>query len=523
MKYLPLRNVLSRVYSTTRSPSITIVGGGISGLSAAFFLQKAIPQAQITVIEQAQQLGGWVSSKKVLNEKQEHIVFEEGPRSLRPGGLPGLNVLDLIRQLNIEDQMILVPKTSASAKNRYIYFAGKVHKLPSSLLGFLSFALRNPILKGSLSSIMLEPFRRRPKGLEDETIGSFISRRFSPIMANNMLSAVVHGIYSGSVDKLSIKSTFKALWEYETKAGSVVAGLLRGTETRSERDQALQTHLTEANDGLVDRMKDVSVYSFQGGLGTLTNALQKHLASCANVKVIHEQVNKIDKRKDQFEVTLNNGHLLHSNLVISAVKASTLADVLPTPPQELKQIEYSTVMVINLFYKDPKLLPIEGFGYLIPKSVPLEENPDRALGVVFDTSSVPGQDGTPGTKVTCIMGGHFWSGRTISELPSKDAAYKATKNVMAMHLGVTAEPDLWNAKLQKDCIPQYTVGHHARMTSLHKTLKQNFPGLGVLGSSFAGVSVNDCVLNARKLASQIAQTGSSTGLEDFHDPSISGR
>lgn len=499
--------------------NIAVVGGGIAGLSATYFLQKALPNAKVTLFETAQRPGGWVSSKvQSTPDGGGQVVFEEGPRSLRPAGLPGLNVLDLIRSLGIEDKMILVPKSAPSAKNRFIYFAGKVHKLPSSLLGFLRFAYTNPILKGSLSSLLKEPFRRRPKGLEDETIASFIGRRFSPIMAQNMLSAVVHGIYSGSIDKLSVRSTFKALWEYESKAGSVVAGLLRGVETMSPRDQALQKALRAENPDIVSKMKDVSVYSFTGGLSTLTDALTDELKRSANVEIMAETCTSITRAPDgQMTLHLTGASApMTFDRVVSSVRAKNTAALLGEEAAaklgELDAVAYSTVMVINFYYRDPDVLPITGFGYLIPKSVPPEENPDRALGVVFDSSSVPGQDSVGGTKVTCIMGGHWWTGKPI---PTETQGYEATKKVMRMHLGVTAEPEFWNAKVQHDCIPQYTVGHIARMGTLHDKVRKQWPGLGLVGSSYGGVSVNDCVLNARKLAATMAEQGRATGLEDF--------
>lgn len=484
-------------------------------MSAAFFLQKALPNAHITLLESSQKTGGWVSSKAIRTEDDKEVIFEEGPRSLRPAGLPGLSLLDLVRQLGIVDEMILVPKDAPSAKNRFIYFAGQVHKLPSSLLGFLRFAMTNPILKGSLSSLLMEPFRRRPKDLQDESIASFISRRFSPIMAQNMLSAVIHGIYSGSIDKLSIRSTFKALWEYESKAGSVVAGLLRGVETMSANDLALQKTLRASNLEIGEKLKNISVYSFRGGLSTLTNAISDHLKACPNITIQHNTCHSISHNPDgTFQLTLDGPSETSSfDQVVSAVRASDTSKMLGQHDfGDLDKITYSTVMVINVFYRNPSILPITGFGYLIPKSVPLAENPDRALGVVFDSISVPGQDSTAGSKVTCIMGGHWWTGRTI---PSEQEGYEATKNVLKMHLGITDEPVFWNAKIQHDCIPQYFVGHIERMRSLHTKLKQHLPGLALAGSSYAGVSVNDCVLNSRKIALRIASQGHATGLEDF--------
>lgn len=164
-------------------------------------------------------------------------------------------------------------------------------------------------------------------------------------------------------------------------------------------------------------------------------------------------------------------------------------------------------MVVNLWYPDANLLRgLRGFGYLIPQSVPFEQNPERALGVIFDSESGAGQDTVPGTKLTVMLGGHWWNG--WSEYPDAEEGLDLARNLLRRHLGIEAQPAKWQATLNKNCIPQYTVGYNERLKNLSLGLTNDFGGrLKVVGNQFHGVGVNDCVRNAYLLARSLRGSG----------------
>ena len=173
-----------------------------------------------------------------------------------------------------------------------------------------------------------------------------------------------------------------------------------------------------------------------------------------------------------------------------------------------------TVMVVNLFYHNPSVLDVHGFGYLLPRSLPLEQNPEAALGVVFDTDATLGQDAVPGTKITVMLGGHWWS--MWDDYPDEERGAHMAKSVLKRHLGIEEEPGAIRVSLQKDCIPQYLVGHDDRMTAISGALETAYQGkLTVAGSSYTGVGVNDCVRAARDVVSGIVNGTAKTGLESF--------
>ena len=175
-----------------------------------------------------------------------------------------------------------------------------------------------------------------------------------------------------------------------------------------------------------------------------------------------------------------------------------------------------TVMVVNLYFRTPNLLPISGFGYLIPRSVPFQENPERALGVVFDSDATAGQDSAPGTKLTVMLGGHWWNGWT--SFPNSEEGIAMARAVLQRHLGIEEEPLFAQATLQRDCIPQYTVGHEHRSAVLDRILRETWDGrLLVAGNSYSGVGVNDCVRSALDVVLGLTEGRWKTGLERFTD------
>lgn len=197
--------------------------------------------------------------------------------------------------------------------------------------------------------------------------------------------------------------------------------------------------------------------------------------------------------------------------VISTISGTNLDKIADLPP--LRQTPAVTVMVVNIFFAGEDLLPVHGFGYLLPRSIPFSENPERALGVVFDSEATVGQDTVPGTKVTVMLGGHWWDG--WSTYPDEDEGARMAKAVLKRHLGIDREPTVIRVGLHKDCIPQYTVGHRERMAQTSSLLERFKGRLRVAGSSYKGVGLNDCVRAASDVAQGLVDGTGTSGLESF--------
>lgn len=285
--------------------------------------------------------------------------------------------------------------------------------------------------------------------------------------------------------------------------------------------------IEELDGGLYKQLRRCSVFTLRGGLGQVTSRLEEVLGENDNVVFkrstpvtsVRRSAEEQDGTRQMTVVHGEDQQTTTHDSVISTLAHNTLTSLIETPDSAApyKQPNVS-VMLVNLFFKDPSLLnQYAGFGYLIPRSVTYLNNPEFALGVVFDSFAAPGQDTAQGTKVTVMLGGHWWD--ALKSLPSEQEGLWMARSVLARHLGITDEPDAQQVRLQRDCIPQYVVGHGRRMGEFHNQLLREFGGrLRVAGASYGGVGVNDCVRGAYDLGKRVKKkgwTGAVTGLERY--------
>ncbi|KAJ2965084.1 hypothetical protein NQZ79_g200 [Umbelopsis isabellina] len=509
--------------------SVAVLGGGISGLTTAYYLSKLLPQgAKVVLLEGSHRLGGWLESNRVkpghhvLDQQfasssddemidNSKLLFESGPRTLRPVGPGGVMTLELIRELNLAESIIAVPKTHPSARNRYILYEDKINTLPSSLGGML----RNPppIMRSVLMSGFKELFVK-PSTSEDESIYDFTERRFGTHVAQNLVGAMVHGIYAGDAKELSVRSTLKVLWENERAFGSVVKGMLRGgTKMDRFRERGMMTRAREGAPDWFADMEKMSVIGFKNGVDTLTRALQSWLVQRENVEIkFNQHVQSIDIiAEDDCKITTNQG-TVNAAHIISALPATQLDKILHNKIPHLSHNPYVDVGVVNLAYDpDAAKLEYDGFGFLTPHpSSKRTHAVPGTLGVVFDSNAIGGQEQSSPIKVTAMLGGHLWNSTfdaPASEIDPTTVRDRAVKAIQT-HLGIDAPPTHTMTKLQLQCIPQYRVGHYQRLCEMHQSLTSQLgQSLSVTGSSYWGVSVPDCIKNSRELVEELCVSG----------------
>ncbi|KII87764.1 hypothetical protein PLICRDRAFT_111813 [Plicaturopsis crispa FD-325 SS-3] len=483
---------------------IAVLGGGLTGLSSAFHLARRFPASRITLLEKEARLGGWAQSERVEVRDTEgrtaNVLLEAGPRTLRPNAN---SVLELINLLGLRSLLLTIPRTSPLALNRFLHLPSTtgLHTLPSSL----SSLLTSPFGPALLRAVMSEPFRRpnRPPGATDESLDSFLSRRFGAKVAQTFGSALVHGVYAADSRNLSIRAAFPSLWAAEERGrGSVLVGMLRGQQKVSDTKDDYDL------DGVEQLMQGVSVYTFKDGIEQLPKALVKNLEQKTNVSVRTNTAVKsirFDASTDRFDIDTPTG-ALHASHLVSTLPLPLLSTLVPSPTSlpHLTHNATSSVTVFNLVFSTPAPPhpPIHppGFGYLIPCPEHGYDAPGNPgiLGVVFDAT--PGQDGLgPGmhgvTKMTAMIGGPH-----PSPIPlSTPADVAKVLEVIARQLGVPSlpKPLAYRIRHHADCIPTLGVGHVERMVDLRRVLQESEAwGRGrmeVIGAGVGGVSVGDCV------------------------------
>jgi len=508
LPYLPLLQHRNYVPESGSSPErIAIFGGGISGLASAYFIRKEFPSANITIFETAKQTGGWIRSRRVDVGNDEDVLFEMGPRTLRNATVTA----SLIQELGLTDQLLYTDKTEPGATNRYIYYPDRLNLLPSDIPSLSDvYALWRSGMLSGVTGLMADFFTdSRPDTLVDETVGAFVSRRFDKRLADNIISAGFHGIYAGDINQLSAKSLLGVPWELEGRYGTVLGGISRisssspqavtlvhPTDYDTAKAMNRELHL---DDKFARKLKNAAMMTFKDGLQSLVKRLQDAVVAEGKVELKFEApIQHFEPVEGGMGIEVTSGPRDNPSTSTFDLAISTLRDHSLTP--------FVTVQTVSLFFDSHDLLPVKGFGYLIPQSIPFEQNPERALGVTFDSSTIHGQDNAFGTKVTVMMGGHWWDG--WRGFPTEEEGLQAACDVLERHLNITEKPVAHLVGLARNCIPQYTLGYNERLTEFAKNMSSTYKGrLRVVGNQFNGVGINDCITGAWNLARGLRGTG----------------
>jgi oxygen-dependent protoporphyrinogen oxidase len=441
---------------TAQKPHVLIIGGGVSGLSTAYFLQEAAQdQVALTVLEQAPRLGGWIET---LNE--EGFLFEQGPRGCRPRDA-GLETLALADRLGLREAII---PASADAQRRFLYLNGRLRGLPQSVKDVCT----SPFVWPALLRMVAEPLYRPGKS-EDESIASFASRRLGRYTAENFLDPMTLGIYGGDIHTLSMRSCYTRLWDMEQEHGSLLKALWQRRHRRpAEVPEWMQP------------LQSAGLFSFRKGMQQLIDGLEKHLQPSS----IHCSTPVLSLQRDGVQWLAKTARRqFRADAVVCAVAPQLLARLIDLPL--LGQQEALSLHTVNLAWRKRVSVP-HGFGYLVPS-----KEGSQVLGMVWDSETFPQQNQGEETRVTVML-----RGDCVDPLGSALEALNA-------HIGLSIPPDYVQTRLAQEAIPQYKVGHHRWLEALRHELTAQFPGLSLVGNAYEGVGVNDCVVQAKSEAARL--------------------
>lgn len=441
---------------------IVILGAGISGLALAWSLKKKHGNSiHCTIVEKSSRTGGWIQSIH-----KEGFLFELGPRSCRTGG-NGIATLRLIEELGIQDHVIAgVPE----AQCRYLYIDGKLQQIPSSFVSMLF----SPLSKGLFKAICNDLFTQRGTG-GDESIHAFISRRFSAEIAERFMDPLCSGIYAGDIRKLSVQACFPLLTQWEQEQGSVTKGALFGKRQKSFQESSF-----------IKQMTKNKIFSFKMGMQTLTDALTSQL-ECDFL--LSSEAKELRLKENGIEVGLEDGRVLEGDHVYFTLPAMAVSELLAPYCKGLESVPSTSVAVVNLGYRS-SVLKNKGFGYLVPS-----REQQQILGVVWDSAIFPQQNCAGETRLTVMMGGDNHPDMALkSEEKLADIALRS----ISKHMGIDAAPDSIHVHIAKEAIPQYHVGHGERVNAMQQGAASLSPRLTILGSSYYGVAVNDCIAKANQ-------------------------
>ena len=443
---------------------VAIVGGGITGLAAAMRLTAALEPGSVLLLESDDRLGG-----KITTEHTGGLVIEGGPDcflAMKPGGMA------LCRELGIEDR---VRGTNPAFRRTYIRRGGRLHELPEGLSGLVPSRI-GPLLKTSL----LSPLGRIRAGLEmlvprgedrEESIAEFVGRRFGREAYDWLVEPLLSGIYAGDGTRLSLAATFPQLVQIEREHGSVVRHMMRSRmQTRKAAAPAGPGFVTTA-----------------GGLGELVDQIQRRLPE-GTVRT-GVQVVSLEQDGEGYILRLEDGGRVHAGQVLLATPAWATAGMLqrlaPRLAEELAGIPYATSATVSLAFPASQVrTPLDGYGYVSPRA----EGGD-VVACTWTSNKFP--DRVPADQVLV----RFFVGRAGRDgIVSEDDAtiLAVVRGELNRISGITAEPTVARVFRWPRGMPQYHVGHRARVDRIERDLR-TLPGLLVAGSAYRGAGIPDCI------------------------------
>ncbi|KAM9724369.1 protoporphyrinogen oxidase [Menidia menidia] len=473
--------------------TVAVLGGGIGGLAASYYLCRNPQVTKVIVLESSSRFGGWLWSTR----RDDGAVFELGPRGIRPAGAVGRNTLNMVEDLGLQGEILPVSYSHVASKNRFLYVNGQLHKMPSDLRGLLRTLppFSRPLLFNLASEILVSKGKE-----EDESIHSFVSRRLGQELADIAVDSMCRGVFAGDCRQLSVRSCFPLFHRAEQRRGSLLLGLLLGSGPTPQ----------VAPGALAQRaMKESwAQWSLRGGVESLPEALVEQLQQSGRVQLHREaRVTQVQPSASGWTVHLEDG-VLAADHVIAALPAAALGGVLPPSCQPLLQqlrgISAVTVAVVNLEYEG-SILPVTGFGHLVPSS-----EDKGLLGVVYDSVPFPQHNRPDGqtTRLTVMMGGAWFQEEFgAPESVTTECLLARASEAVCSHLGVSAAPCWSQVTLHQDCIPQYHQGHFQRVESMRSFIKEKNLSLSLTGSSFDGVSVNDVIFSGRTAVDELLGAG----------------
>ncbi|MCB9707867.1 MAG: protoporphyrinogen oxidase [Myxococcales bacterium] len=453
---------------TTRPRSIVVVGGGLSGLVAAYCIQRHAPEISVKVLEASRAPGGLIRT-----ECRDGYVIERAADSIlrEPD-----DALRLSTELGLKAEMI---NTNTSFRGAYVLREGQLHRIPAEfrLLGpaqWWPFVV-SPLLslRGKLRAC-LEPWVPVRSDVSDESLEHFVVRRYGRELFEYLAQPLVSGIYSVDPAKLSMHATLKRYCELEAKYGSVSRGLRKGKARSSSNDAGVRYGL---------------FFSYRLGLQTLIDALVDRLGSALSVNT---EVTHLEPHLRGFRIQVKEGPSHLADAVLLALPAGGAASLLkpwaPKVAAGFAEIKYSDAVVVTLAFELRQIKhPLDAFGIVVPR---VEQRPISA--VTF--SSVKYGERAPDGKVLLRVYFNDFDAHDAGTRTDAEFVDEAQAELRPL-LGVEGSPVFVQVSRIKEAIPGYTLGHTERIARLREALGA-YANLGVAGNYLTGVGIPHVIKNA---------------------------
>jgi oxygen-dependent protoporphyrinogen oxidase len=449
-----------------------IVGGGITGLATAAWLEHDHGVRDLVVLEADDRPGG-----KIRTRIEDNHCLEWGPQGFLD---TAPDTLELVHLVELEDSLVRADDASA---DRFIVRGGIPRRVPLNPIAFLGSDVL-PLL-GRLR-VLAEPFARgRPDA--EETVFEFAQRRIGRTAAEVLVDAMVTGVFAGNSRQLSLTATFPRMAAMEAEHGSLTRALM--ARMRAARGEGRSSSGPAGPGG--------TLTTFRAGMAELPRTLSARLGDRL---LASRPVESLQSAGGRFHLSAPGVDVTAEAVLLATPAGETarlMAPVASDATAPLQQICTAPIAVVMTSYSDPLAFgrPIHGFGFLVPGSEPLD-----ILGTLYCHSIFPGQAPPDRLFLRTMVGGARDPGAVDLD---DEALLFRTRNALNTVLGADPEPDgVWVVRWREG-ITQYTLGHLDRVEAVEAAARS--AGVELAGSPYRGVSVNDCIRQARDVAARIVE------------------
>ncbi|ANU26623.1 protoporphyrinogen oxidase [Planococcus versutus] len=451
---------------------IVVIGGGITGLSTMYYLQKLSDQEnlglELVLIERSQQLGG-----KIKTVKDEEFIMEVGADSIVARHA---SVMPFIQDLGLENRMVY-NGTGIS----YLYANNVLHAIPKDTV----FGI--PMSKESLVSSTLVSEEGKQAALQDLTsnnenytrdssIGEFLEAFLGKELVEKQIAPVLSGVYSGNLHELTLSSTLPYLVDYKNKYGSIIKGF-------------------EANKEFFQGAANKKFISFDGGMEVLIDQLENKLDRARIIKGV--EAKSVNKQQDSYRIELEGREVLEADYVIMATPHQVAQELLNLPEldTEFNQFLTSSLISVYLGYDIPdEQLPEDGTGFIV------SQQSDLLCNACTWTSRKWKHTSKKQKLLVRLFykSSHPFYGQ-LKDL-SQQELVKIARADVCKSLGIEEAPLTVEVTDWKNLMPNYHMGHKNAITELELKMDESLSRVKLAGSSYFGVGIGACIQNGADLA-----------------------
>jgi oxygen-dependent protoporphyrinogen oxidase len=475
---------------------VAVVGGGITGLACAWYLEQMAAERDIdlayTLLEACDRWGGKLLSERVKGPDGAEFVVEAGPDSFLTGQKPW--GLQLARELGLEDRIL---DTNDSLRKVFVLKKGRLVPLPDGVMmviptRIMPFALSPLISIPGKLRMGMDLFIPARRDGQDETIAGFIGRRLGAEAVDRLADPLMSGIYNAESDRQSVLATFPRFRTIEEQHGSLIRGMIAA---RRAGKQAPAPPAGEKRHGMFVSLRD--------GTQELSDALAAQLSGDLRLGAAVLSLDRLDG--GGYRLTLENEETLEVDQVILTTPAFVAADLLcemaPEAGQRLSAIRYLSTGTVSLAYRADQIgHPLDGFGLVIPRSERRSTGERRSINAVTWTST-KFDHRAPGDYALLRV---FFGGSRSPQMMEHDdrELLRLVRGELRDIMGIGAEPVMVHINRWWEANPQYDTGHLDHVAAIEAALPD---GVYVTGSAYRGIGIPDCVRQAKETAQAVIE------------------